>query len=443
MSVSDKINKLVLPLATKIGNQRHLVAIRDAFVDITPIIMVNSVFILLNSLVFSNPTVLKTFPYAAKLMDMGTMVNSGTLGFMTIFVTFVIGYRLLNSYIADGRIGSKDISPIHAGILSVATALIMFPLNNQAVVSGTAKTVTVGGVYTQALTSSGGMFVGIIAALLSTELLLVFYKAKKLRIKMPDGVPPAVAQSFNSLIPESLVVIVFAVVSFTYVQIFHQSFTDLVQAIISKPLQVAMQSWIGLFVIQFATQFLWFFGLHGQNIVASVTSPPMLAAIQQNMTAFAAHKVVPNIVTNPWIGMYTLFGGTGAILPFLIAIFIASKRKDYRDVAKLGLLPSFFNVSEPIMFGMPVVMNPYFVIPFIFVPLINLAIAYPLTALGLVAKSVVIPAWTIPPILTTWITTAGDIPATILSLLLFIMDIFLYLPFVMASNKGMKAVAEE
>lgn len=438
MSITNKINKLVLPIAVKVGNQRHLVAIRDAFVDITPIIMVNSLFILLNSLVFSNSAVIKAFPYATKLTEMGTMVNNGTMGFMTIFVTFIIGYRLLNSYIADGKITTNDINPIHAGILSVATALILFPLNNQAVVTGTIKNVTVTGVYSQALTSSGGMFVGLIAALLSTELLLFFYRAKKLRIKMPEGVPPAVAQSFNSLIPESLVVIVFAVVSFAYVQIFHQSFTDLVQAVISKPLQVAMESWLGLFVIQFVTQFLWFFGLHGQNIVASVTSPSMIAAIQQNMAAFAAHKAVPNIVTNPWIGMYTLFGGTGAILPFLIAIFIASKRKDYRDVAKLGLLPSFFNVSEPIMFGMPVVMNPYFLIPFIFVPLINLAIAYPLTVLGLVAKSVVIPAWTIPPILTTWITTAGDIPATILSLLLFILDIFLYLPFVLASNKGIK-----
>lgn len=244
-------------MATKIGNQRHLVAIRDAFVDITPIIMVNSIFILLNSLVFSNQTVLKAFPYAAKLMEMGTMVNNGTMGFMTIFVTFIIGYRLLNSYIADGRIGTKDISPIHAGILSVATALILFPLNNQAVVTGTIKSVSVSGVYSQALTSSGGMFVGLISAILSTELLLLFYKAKSLRIKMPEGVPPAVAQSFNSLIPESLVVIVFAVVSFAYVQIFHQSFTDLVQAVISTPLQMAMESWIGLFVIQFVTQFLW------------------------------------------------------------------------------------------------------------------------------------------------------------------------------------------
>ncbi|MFC7113319.1 hypothetical protein [Lactobacillus kullabergensis] len=92
MSISDKISKMILPLATKIGNQRHLVAIRDAFVDITPIIMVNSLFILLNSLVLNQPAVLKVFPYAANLTQMGTMVNNGTMGFMTIFVTFIIGY---------------------------------------------------------------------------------------------------------------------------------------------------------------------------------------------------------------------------------------------------------------------------------------------------------------------------------------------------------------
>lgn len=436
MSFSDKINKWILPFANKIGNQRHLLAIRDSFIDITPIIMVNSIFILLDSLVFNNQHVLKVFPYAAKLVDIGTMVNNGTLGFMTIFVTFIIGYRLIKGYIASGRITDHDVSPIHAGILSVATALIMFPLTNEALISGSTKSVSVTGVYTQTLTSSGGMFVGIIAAILSTELLLVFYKNKKLRITMPDGVPPAVAQSFNSLIPESLVIIIFAIFSFSYVQIFHQDIPNLIQTIISVPLQAAMQSWIGLFVVQFATQFLWFFGLHGQNIISSITSPSMLAAIQENIAAFGAGQHVPNIVTNPWIGMYTLFGGTGAILPFLIAIFISSKRKDYRNIAKLGLAPSFFNVSEPVMFGMPVVMNPFFVVPFIFVPLINLAIAYPLTALGLVAKSVVIPPWTLPPIITTWVTTAGDIPATILSLLLFIMDIFLYMPFIMASNKS-------
>lgn len=90
------------------------------------------------------------------------------------------------------------------------------------------------------------------------------------------------------------------------------------------------------------------------------------------------------------------------------------------------------------MFGIPVVMNPFLMLPFIFVPLINLAIAYPLTVLGLVGRSVVIPPWILPPIITTWVTTAGDIPATILSIALFILDIFLYMPFVMASNKALQ-----
>lgn len=437
MKISDAISKWLLPYATKIGNQRHLLAIRDSFIDITPIIMVNSVFILLNSLVFGNATLLKKFPYFAKLMNIGTMVNAGTLGFMTIFVTFLIGYRLTKHYISAKRISADDLSPLHAGIISVAVTLIMFPLFNKAALEADpTKMVSVSGVYTQALTSSGAMFVGILGALLATELLVYLTKSKKMQIKMPEGVPPAVAQSFNSLIPESLVVIIFAIFAFTYTQLTGQTIPDLIQTILAAPLQKAMESVAGLFIVQLLTQILWFFGLHGQNIMSSITSPSMLAAIQQNITAFSAHKAVPNIVTNPWIGMYTLLGGTGAILPFIIAIFIGSKKKNYRDIAKLGLVPTFFNISEPIMFGMPVVMNPFFAIPFVFVPIINLAIAYPLTALGLVARSVVIPPWTLPPIITAWVTTAGDIPATILSAALFILDIFLYLPFVMASNKA-------
>lgn len=435
-TISKYINKWLLPFASKMANQRHLIAIRDSFIDIMPIIMVNSLFILLNSLVFGNTTVLKKFPYASKLMDIGMMVNQGTMGIMTILVTFLIGYRLANYYISNGRIAIKDVNPLHAGILSLATTLIMFPLYNDVTPVGATKTFSIAGIYTQSLTSSGGLFVGIVAALLSTELLVKISLKKKFQIKMPDSVPPAVAQSFNTLIPESMVIILFAVVTFIYVQVSGQTIPELITLIISAPLQIALESPFGLVVVQLLTQILWFFGLHGQNIVSSVTSPSMLAAIQQNIDAFNAGHVVPNIVTNPWTGMYVLLGGTGAILPFLIAIFIGSKRKNYRSVAKMGLIPSLFNISEPIMFGIPVVMNPYFAVPFIFVPIINLAIAYPLTAMGLVAKSVVIPPWTLPPILTAWVTTAGDIPATLLSAALFVLDIFIYLPFVIASNNG-------
>lgn len=434
MSFTDKLGDLLQPLAAKIANQRHLVAIRDSFIDIMPIIMVNSLFVLLNSLIFAKINQLST------LSDLATMVNNGTMGFMTVFVAFLVGYRLANAYVQKGKIEAKYFSPIHAGILSLCLTLVMFPLINQVTPIGSEKAVDAAGVYVQSLTSSGGLFVGIIAALLGTELLLKISLNKKLRIKMPDGVPPAVAESFNSLIPECLVVIIFTLVTFSFVRLTGMPVTSLVEKVIAIPLQYAMESPLGLFVVQFLTQVLWFFGLHGQNIVSSVTSPSMLISIQQNVDAFSKGLDIPNIVTNPWIGMYTLFGGTGGILPFLIAIFVGSKRKEYREVGKLGLLPSIFNISEPIMFGMPVVMNPFFLLPFICVPLINLGIAYPLTALGLVAKSVVIPPWTLPPILTAWVTTAGDIPATLLSAALFILDIFLYLPFVIASNRRTKEI---
>lgn len=434
MSLSDRLTKFIMPVAAKLGDQRHLVAIRDSFIDIMPIIMVNSFFILLNSLVFSSESINNVIDLSG-LSDIALIVNNGTMGIMTIFVTFLIGYRLASYYINNRIIEAKYLNRLHAGILSLAIAFMMFPLFNEVTVASSEDIVEVAGVYTQALTSSGGLFVGIIAAILGTELLVRISKKESLRIKMPEGVPPAVASSFNALIPQSIIVIIFAVITFTIVAVTNQTIPEIIETIISTPLHYAMESPLGLFVVQLATQVFWFFGLHGQNIVSSVTSPPMLAAIQQNIEAFSAGNPVPNIVTNPWIGMYTLLGGTGAILPLLIAIFIGSKRKDYKDVAKIGLLPSIFNISEPIMFGLPVVANAYLVVPFILVPLINLAIAYPLTAIGAVAKSVVIPPWTLPPIITAWVTTAGDLPATLLSLALFVLDIFLYLPFVIASNK--------
>ncbi|MCF1675540.1 PTS sugar transporter subunit IIC, partial [Tetragenococcus halophilus] len=125
--MTEKISKWLMPFASKMANQRHLVAIRDSFVDISPIIIANSLFILLNALIFSNETV-NEYVDLSSLSDLALMVNNGTLGIMTIFVTFLIGYRMTSHYISTGKIKRENLSELHAGILSLAIAMIMFPL---------------------------------------------------------------------------------------------------------------------------------------------------------------------------------------------------------------------------------------------------------------------------------------------------------------------------
>lgn len=434
----EKLSNKLLPVAAKLNNQRHLTAIRDSFIVTMPLIMAASIFILLNALLFSNATVNKIVDLS-KLSNLAVLVNNGTLGILAILVAYNIGTNLSQWYISNGKVAEGAFSPIHAGGLSVALMFIMMPVTSDvALLNG--KVAQASGVYLQSMTSSSGLFLAMIAGLIGTELFIKFSKIEKLKIKMPDSVPPAVGSTFNSLIPEMLVIIVAVIPVFILTTVFNKSIPDLINLAIQAPLKSFVLSAPGMLFIQFISDTLWVFGMHGSSILSPITTAPQLQSIQENMQAFAAHQSIPNIVNAPFIGSYGLLGGGGCMLPLLLAIVIVSKRSDYKNVAKLAIAPSFFNIAEPVMFGLPVVMNPMFMIPAAIVPSLNLVIAYILTSIGLVGKMVAISPWITPPIIQTWVSTAGNIPATLLTAALFVMDIIIFMPFVMASNKAQKGI---
>lgn len=433
MKFVDKLSDKLLPVAAKLNNQRHLTSIRDSFIVTMPLIMAASLFILLNALLFSNAAVNKVVDLS-RFADLAVLVNNGTLGILAILVAYNIGANLSEWYLKNTSIKEGAFSPIHAGGLSVALMFIMMPVTSDVpLLSGKVAKAT--GVYLQSMTSSSGLFLAMISGILGTELFVRLSKFDKLKIKMPDGVPPAVASTFNSLIPEMLVIIIVAIPVFAITSMSGKSIPDWVNIIIQTPLRGLVLSAPGMIVIQFISDTLWVFGLHGSSILSPITTAPQLQSIQENMQAFAAHKAIPNIVNAPFLSSYGLLGGGGCMLPLIIAIFIISKRSDYRSIAKLAVAPSMFNIAEPIMFGLPVVMNPIFMIPAAIVPSLNLIIAYFLTSIGFAGKMVAMAPWITPPIIQTWVSTAGNIPATILTVALFVMDTFIYIPFVLAGNK--------
>lgn len=434
MKPIEKLSEKLLPLAAKINNQRHLRAVRDSFIITMPLIIAASLFILLNAVIFSNELVLQ-FIDLSFLSGLAGIVNNGTMGILAILVCYNIGYNLANWYMEEGTIKNKGFSPVHAGGVSIAAMFIMMPLNSMVTLANGSME-EVSGVYLQGLTSSSGLFLAMLASLVATEIFVKFSKIEKLRISMPENVPPAVASSFNSLIPEVLVIILFAIFVFVLDAVTGLTVPEVVNTIIQVPLRGFVLSVPGMLFLQFISDALWVFGMHGSSILAPIKSAPMLESIQENMAAFELGNEIPNIVTEPFIGSFGLLGGGGCILPLIIAIFIVSKRKEQKNIARLGLVPSCFNIAEPIMFGIPVVMNPIFMIPAAIIPSINLLIAYTATSLGLIGRTVAAAPWITPPVLQAWISTGGNFPAAILALLLLILDVLLFIPFIMASNKA-------
>lgn len=423
------------------NNQRHLLAIRDSFIITMPLVMAASVMVLLNALIFSNAFVQQWIDLSF-LANLASIVNNGTMSILAIVVCYNIGWNLANHYIRSGEMNDPAFSAVHAGVLSVAVMFILMPLKSSVtLVDGSTAEAT--GVFLQSLTSSSGLATAMIASIVGTELFMKLAKIKKLKIKMPDGVPPAVATSFNSLVPETAVILLFAIFVFLLDKFTGLDFPSLIELAIQTPLKAFVLSVPGILFLQFFSDFLWVFGMHGSSILAPIRQAPLLQSIQENMDAFSAGKEIPNIITEPFTNAFGLIGGGGCILPLVIAILWVSKRQEQRQIAKFGLTTCLFNITEPVMFGLPVVMNPIYMIPCALIPSINLVIAYVATSVGLIEKTVAAAPWITPPVIQSFIATGGDVKAAILTVLLIILDVFLFVPFVLAANKARQEGAGE
>lgn len=426
-NIANKIAEWLMPVATKFSNQRHLSAIREGFITVIPLVIVASFFILINNVILDPENgLLGNVIDLSKYKAIGDQINNGTLGILSILIAFTISYKLAVSYEEDGII---------PGVMAVAVLVTMLPNVIDIVPTGSDQPVKTTGVFSQDQTSATGLLFAILSALLGTEVFLRLKKKKKLRIKLPDTVPPEVGKSFSALIPAFLTLTLFAVLVFLSNILFGFGLQELVTRAIQAPLDMAVQSRFGINIIMFFQNLLWSVGIHGTFVLGPIKDPSLLSAIQENINALQAGNEIPNIVTKPFIDSFAMLGGGGFTIGLIIAIFISSRRSDYREVTKFALVPGLFNINEPLMFGLPVILNPILAIPLILVPIVNLNIAYLATTLGLVSKTVAYIPWTTPPVLSAFLATAGDWRAAVLAVLLIAISVIIYLPFVMATNR--------
>lgn len=428
----DRITEFLVPIASKMTAQRHLSAIREAFIGLMPLIIIGSFMVLINNVVLSNdPGGLfgPGSPLAGTLdltqfKEIGVSVWAATLNILALLVAYGIGYKLAQNSGMDGFL---------PGFVSLASVVAVMPVTTAMQIAEIGSIDV--SVFNGAFTSASGMFVSIIVGLLASELLIRLMKSGKLEIKMPEEVPPAVAKSFVILLPAAIVILLFAVIAFILKSFFAMNIYEIINAVIQAPLQSLFQGLPGITLIMFIQNLLWAFGIHGSSIMSPFTEPVLLEAITQNAAAVTAGLQPTNIVTGPFINAYTIIGGGGCTISLLIAVFIFSKRADYKAIAKLSIVPSFFNINEPVMFGMPVVLNPILMIPVVLVPTVNLIIAYFATAIGLVGYTYVIVPWTTPPVLSAFLAAGGDWRSAVLAALLIVLGVAIYLPFVLIANR--------
>lgn len=373
----DNLAEKLTPLAGKLGSNRYLAVLRDAFMLSFPLTMFGSIVVVLNNLPFWSDDLKGT---------LGGLFGNGqnaTMSIMTIFVTFGIGYYLTRSYDEDGVFG---------GAVSLASYLILTPFNFT-----TAEGAEVSGALSLDRLGAKGMFIGMLAAFIAAEIYVRITK-KGIVIKMPEGVPDAVARSFASLIPAISTLTVFLLLNALVSGVFTTNLHDVIYTVIQKPL-VGLGSGLPATLLSlFFVQILWFFGLHGQIIVNSVMDPIWNTLALENLDTFKAGEALPHIITKPFMETFTVgLGGSGMTLMVVILMAFVMKSRQMKDIGRLAIGPGLFNVNEPVIFGLPIVLNASILIPWVLTPLIVTTINYFSMASGLVpAPTGVTVPWTVP-----------------------------------------------
>lgn len=416
--------------ANTINNLRYIKVIKNAFAALLPVIITGAFGTLFSAMVFDSENGLAQISFLRfleNLKPISASISYVTLSFLTIYAVFLIGIELAKL---------NNIKGVFPGIVAVMSYLSVNPTFIEFMDGDNALIIE--NVLGKQYSDTKGLFLGMFIAILSIELYSWLDRQEKLTIKMPETVPSNVSASFSALIPTVLTVSIIAALGFAILSLTGMYAYDIVYTIVQQPLEGIIQGLPGLLALMLIAQIFWVIGIHGNQMVKPIREPLLLGAIAVNTEAFNAGKELPNIITMPFWDMYMSIGGSGVTISLLIAIFIVTKRKDYLQIAKLSAAPGLFNINEPLIFGLPIMLNPILAIPFIITPLVTGTIGYFATAIGFAGKAVVMVPWPTPPIINAYIATAGSIGAVITQLICIVVAVLIYLPFVKVADKMVK-----
>ncbi|WP_346206448.1 PTS sugar transporter subunit IIC [Caldifermentibacillus hisashii] len=461
------LEKFFLPLASKIGGQKHLIALRDAFIGTLPATMAGSVAVMLNAILRDLPPQFidgydgTTIPVIKQIITINGYVWNGTLAIAGLIFVFSWGYNIAKAY---------GVNELSGGIVSTAASIagITFSFTggiklkglnldpatieaiNKAGWAATPKEITATGWGWLPLNNLDAnffftaMIIGFIATMIYVKLML-----KDITIKLPDSVPPAISKAFASIIPATAALYVVAIFYWLFsLMVPDMTFLQWMQKTIAEPLLGLSQGFGAVVLTALFVQLFWFFGIHGPNVLAPILESVFGVAQLQNVNLF--QKGGADLVISEgynWVrgsfDAYAWFGGSGGTLVLILAILLFSKRKDYLTVGKLSVGPGIFNINEPIMFGLPIVLNPIMFIPFLLAPVVSVSIGYFATIWGLVNPVSQQVVWVTPPFLMSFLATGGDWRAPIVTLVAMVVSFLIWVPFVMAANKMDPSLDEE
>lgn len=403
-SFTDRLNVL----SDKISANVYLQGISRGCMTNLPVIIIGafaSLFVGLPVPFWQN------FIQSSGLANALNMVVNGTTNMLGVYFTHSI------ATVFGEKIGLKSRV---AGIFAIIVYMILLP-------SYSAE--GIGSYLSFNYTGTKGMIIGILIAILTVKVIKAVTD-RNITIRMPAGTPEYVSRSFAALIPGFIVVILAVIVRMIFALTPYGSAFDCVYGLLQIPLQTIFGgSVISNMVIQILTQICWGFGIH-PGFLSSMIAPVMFGLDGANQAAFAAGQPIPNT-----IGMAMSYSTTIACFypAIAVCVLLFAKSRELKTVGKIAVAPAFFGISEPMIFGLPIMLNPVMIIPWIICPVVNFILAYTACSIGIVAKYAGVIVFNFPMVATGLLN--GSISIALMEVVLFVIDILIFLPFVKILDK--------
>ena len=415
---SEKLNAILEKIAAFFNTQPHASSIKDGLVAATPFTIIGGIASLI-----ANPPISSDFDgsgffgwflsgwkaLADAVAPYTTLINNLTLGIISVYVVFFIAYLLAQK---------KKINPITTS----AGALLVFLL-----IAGPVTSYEGTNAIPIAYLDAKGMFTAMIVACVTVEITAFLFK-KNVKIHLPESVPPMVSAPFEALIPFIINIIVFLLVDVACISLTAMHLPALILSLFMPLVSASDTIWAAI-IYALLINALWFLGIHGANVVGTIMNPFFLINLTANLDAVNAGQAMESVLASNWNIIACNFGGVGSALAIVIASLIVARSKYVKSIIKIGGIPAIFNISEPITFGLPVMLNTYLFIPLLLVPIMNSAVMYLLMDFDIIGRIFISVPWTLPSPIAAYFATL-DIKAAIAVVVLLVIDVLIYIPFI-------------
>ena len=399
--LANLLNRYLVPPLTALSENTYMSAIRAGMVSVVPLTIIGGLFLVVSYLPVPGWDAIVA-PYL-KLLEIPVTATFGLLGLVAcVAIAYDLGTRL----------GQEAI--VSATMAAVVFLLIQIEPEDMS--------------FAAEGLGSHGLFTAILVALVTVRV-QQWFTDRHIVIRMPDTVPSVVYQSFLSLSPLFFLVVSFWLVRF----VAGVDVNQLVQTAFA-PLVFALNTLPGILVYAFLVSLLWSVGIHGDNALDAIVAPIFLQYLAANVAAMTAGQPLPYITAYGFFTAFVNVGGTGATIALALILW-RSKDPGFRKVGRLSLPTQVFQINEPIFFGLPIVLNPVFMVPYVINALVLTTVTYLLMSWGLIHRPFINVPWTTPPIIGHYLVSGGDWRAAVWGVLSILIAIAIYFPFAKAAER--------